>query len=102
VHTLQSLANAGLINLTAITQGRSFTKRIFESKRASNVWERLTATSPFKPHLSMLLVRTLANCGGYVFFLLLAILTSDLAPENWSPCYERFPEDIVVVLPIGE
>ena len=23
-----------------------------------------------------------------------------LAPENWSMSYERFPEDIVVVLPI--
>ncbi|MHC4192440.1 MAG: hypothetical protein ACYSUB_22690, partial [Planctomycetota bacterium] len=23
-----------------------------------------------------------------------------LAPENWSTSYERFPEDIVVVLPI--
>jgi hypothetical protein len=23
-----------------------------------------------------------------------------LAPENWSMCYKRFPEDIVVVVPI--
>jgi hypothetical protein len=28
------------------------------------------------------------------------IQQSGVAPENWSMSYERFPEDIVVVLPI--
>ncbi len=26
--------------------------------------------------------------------------SSGLAPESWSMCYGRFPEDILVVLPI--